>query len=99
MKIKPRQKKELSKKIRPKSAWVFKKSVFRDFRPDTIKLLNDCFETDWKCILSKIEYLMKETREREKVKEIVRANYKYIYFGYKYCAGKNCLNNFMSIND
>lgn len=42
---------------------------------------------------------MKEQREREKVKEIVRSNYKYIYFAYKYCAGKNCLNNFMSIND
>jgi hypothetical protein len=35
MKIKPRQKKELIKKIRPKSPWMFKKSVFRDFRPDS----------------------------------------------------------------
>ena len=47
MKIKPRYKKELQKKVRPKSPWIFKKSVFRDFRPDSSKILNDCFEKDW----------------------------------------------------
>jgi hypothetical protein len=30
-----------------KTPWDFFKSVFKDYKPDTDAILNDCFEFDW----------------------------------------------------
>lgn len=80
-----------------KSAWVFKTSAFRLFKLDTKELLGQCFDNDWGHIEFKVEYLIKDEQEREKVRLILKENYKYIRDAYKYTAGLDPVGNLMSI--
>jgi hypothetical protein len=54
---KPRKRKLLEIRKHLKTPWDFNKSVFKDYKPDTEKLLNDAFDNDWAC--SKADKLIK----------------------------------------
>ena len=60
-----------------KTPWDFFRSVFRDYKPDTDSLLNDCFEFDWSC--SKITKIIKDEEELKRCKEYLRTHYKHMY--------------------
>lgn len=65
----------LPKKIkglhRVKTPWDVKNSVFRDYIPDNELILTKCFEIDWGN--SKISKIIKDEREKEQVKNYLRA--------------------------
>ena len=58
--IKPRVVKKLGARESLRTAWLFSKSAFSQYRPDTQSLLHDCFETDWSFIVTKVKYLIKQ---------------------------------------
>ena len=68
-----------------KTPWDFFKSVFKDYRADTEKLLDDCFEIDW--ALTKCEKIIKGPGESDKAKAYLKSIYKHIREVYKYYAG------------
>jgi hypothetical protein len=45
-----------------------------DYKPDTPKLLDGCFEYDWSC--TKIAKLIKDPEELEGVKKVLKSHYK-----------------------
>ena len=55
---------------REKTAWDIKKSVFKDYVADNELILSKCFEFDWNC--SKLPKLIKDEKEREKVKSYLK---------------------------
>ena len=81
-----------------RTPWIFKKSAFRLYKQDNEALLEKCFLNDYKYIESKMEYLIKDDKEREDVKNILCKNYKYIRDGYKQAAGSESQSDFMAIN-
>ena len=66
--IRPRVVKSLGTRASLRTPWRFKKSAFSNYRPDSQTLLNDCFEHDWRFIITKVEYLIKQEGERAAVK-------------------------------
>lgn len=59
--------------------------MFKNFKPDDEKLLNNCFEMDWS--KTKVERLIKDDKERELLKQVVKAHYKWFRESYKYISG------------
>jgi hypothetical protein len=53
-----------------RTPWDFYKSIFKDYKPDTPKLLNDCFENDWS--QTKCDKIIKGDGEFEKTKAILK---------------------------
>ena len=53
--------KELAGRNKLKTPWKYNQSVFKDYRIDTQKHLDACFEQDWKN--SKIERIVKDEAE------------------------------------
>jgi len=82
-----------------RTPWIFDKSVFKFYRPDTKTVLGKCFDNDWQLIAAKVEYLIKDPAEREKVKIVLRENYKYLRDAYKYTAGLDFISNLLSIGN
>lgn len=78
-----------------KDAWDFFKSVFKDYKPDSAKLLENCFEIDWEN--TKCEKIIKGDGEAAKTKEYIRTVYEYLRETYKYYAGVSPLGRVMSI--
>mmetsp|Transcript_6029 Transcript_6029/g.5632 ORF Transcript_6029/g.5632 Transcript_6029/m.5632 type:complete len:199 (-) Transcript_6029:158-754(-) len=72
------------KKERIKTPWDFFKSVFKDYKPDTPKILDECFEFDWNC--SKITKLVKNGDDQTEVKKLLRSLYKHFREVYKFQA-------------
>jgi hypothetical protein len=97
LKVKPRELKFLGPKSRIKTAWLFNKSIFRYYREDRIDVLNKCFDFDWEFVKEKFEYLIKDSGDREKVKDFIKSNYKILRDGYKLTAGQDSNGNIMSI--
>ena len=97
LKVLPREVKKLGGRDGLKSAWIFKTSAFRLYKPDSKELLEKCFLNDWSYIEQKIEYIIKDPGEREKVKMIFKTNYRYLRGAYKYTAGLDAVGNFVSI--
>jgi len=87
MKVKPRPSpKHLGQRKHLKTPWNFKNSVFRDYKADSAKLLNQCFEVDWNN--SKLpKFLTKYEKEKDVLKEMLRSNYSHFRECYKYLAG------------
>jgi len=50
MAVKPRELKSLGARDNIRTPWIFEKSVFRVYKPDTKALLDKCFMNDWKYI-------------------------------------------------
>ena len=97
MKCKPRTLKKLGARDKLRTPWKFTNSCFKSYKPDTAALLDKCFEFDWEFIESKVEYLIKNSSEREKVKKYLKKNYKLLRDAYKLTAGQDAQGNQMSI--
>jgi hypothetical protein len=74
--------KSLIQRERIDTPWDIFKSVFKDYKPDTIPLLNKCFEQDWE--MTKIPRVIKNAEELQKVKSFLKMNYRCIREIYKY---------------
>lgn len=68
-----------------KTPWDFYKSIFKDYKPDTESLLDNCFEVDWG--LTKCEKLIKSEEEAAAVKAYMKSVYKMIRETFKYNSG------------
>ena len=77
--------KELGNRKNIKELWKFSKSVFKNFKKDDETLLNNCFILDWS--RTKVERLIKDEKEKDALKEILKANYKWFRESYKYISG------------
>ena len=71
---KPRMYKQLINRDKVKTPWDFFKSVFKDYKPDTHKTLDGCFDYDWSC--TKLEKIIKDVNDKNKLKEYLRGKYK-----------------------
>ena len=69
--------KEYKAREKIKTPWDFFKSVFRDYKPDTQAILDECFEFDWAS--SKIEKIVKGEEEIAKTKAFLKSVYKHMY--------------------
>ena len=79
-----------------RTPWDFYKSIFKDYKADNQKLLDDCFEIDWsqtKCE----EKVIKGEGEVPKTKAIMKKYYQMIRETYKYYAGVSPLGRIMCI--
>eukprot|EP00358_Blepharisma_japonicum_P001299 CAMPEP_0202955260 /NCGR_PEP_ID=MMETSP1395-20130829/51643_1 /ASSEMBLY_ACC=CAM_ASM_000871 /TAXON_ID=5961 /ORGANISM="Blepharisma japonicum, Strain Stock R1072" /LENGTH=375 /DNA_ID=CAMNT_0049671631 /DNA_START=936 /DNA_END=2060 /DNA_ORIENTATION=- len=84
--------------------WSIPISLFRDYKFDDENLLNECFEFDWKH--SRLMNFVKNQADQDKVKDILKANYKHIRETYKFLAafsgseifsiGSNVLTDFLN---
>ena len=86
----PRPEIYIPKKIEPekkKDKWIQEKSVFKKYRVDTSKILDNCFDFDWEC--SKCPVMIKNTEERNKIKDFLRKNYRLMRECYRYYSGMN----------
>ena len=61
--------------------WNFNMSIFREFKPDNERILDDCFEFDWRH--SKISNFVKSGDDLNSLKQIVRENYAIFKLSYK----------------
>ena len=81
--------------------WDFAKSIFKPYRADNPKLLEECFEIDWHTIEYKLTKLMEKKyglEQIEAVKNYLSTQYKHIREAYKYYAGSLPLGRVMSIS-
>lgn len=87
-----------------KIKWHLKNSIFKDYFVDNEKILDDCFEFDWKC--SKISNFIRSQDEQNSLKTVLRSNYALIKTSYKilsaysgsdvFSIGSNILNDFLN---
>ena len=68
-----------------KTPWDWYKSIFRTYRLDTEKLINDCFEYDWN--LTKCKKIIRGEGEADKVKAFIKQHYRAIRETYKFYSG------------
>lgn len=88
--IKPRTRDPVyipDKKKKTRKRWTFPISLMYKWKPDTDKLLQECFEFDWN--LSRVHKVVKDQEELEKVKDFFRERYQYFRNTYKHWA---CIN-------
>jgi len=76
-----------------KTPWDFYKSVFRTYRSDTQKMLDDCFEIDWQ--YTKCDRIIKN--DLEEAKEYIKSVWPHIREVYKYYAGLSPLGRIMGM--
>ena len=96
MKVKPRPPPYvLLGMLRPETPWDFFKSVFKEYKPDTDRLLGDCFETDW--AQTKTEKFLRDEEQVKLIKAYIKKQYKYVREAYKWYAGVDPLGRVMSI--
>ena len=62
-------------------------SVFAKYRPDTTKMINECFLFDWE--KTRIEKLLKGDKMIPEIKEYLMMNYKIIRDVYKQFSGES----------
>ena len=79
--------KGLGNRNKVREPWNFSLSVFANYKVDSEKLLNDCFEIDWK--RTKIEKIVKNVEDRENFKTYCRSIYKYFREVYKFVSGSD----------
>lgn len=60
-------------------------SVFKDYKVDHPKLLENCFEADWNN--SKIDRIVKDEAEQNLVKRLLKQNYTKFRESYKQLSG------------
>lgn len=97
MNVRPREVKRLGPQERGKSPWNFSTSAFRLYKPDSKQLLDQCFEVDWTAITTKVEYLIKDEKDRAELKRYLKSKYKMLRDAYKLTAGQDAQGNGMSI--
>lgn len=72
----------LGNRYKLRTPWDFSLSVFLPYIADYDALLTRCFELDWS--RTKIERLIKDDLELDKVKQLCRHNYKWFRESYKF---------------
>jgi len=83
MKARPRSSpRNLGLRSRLKTAWDFKTSIFREYKPDTDATRIRCFEFDWNTC--KLQSLIKSKQDLQEVRSLLYKNYKGIRELYKY---------------
>lgn len=87
--------KGLGNRNKVRTPWDFSLSVFAPYKPDTTRLLNDCFEADWD--RTKILRIVKNEEERERLKTYVRSVYKWFREVYKFTSGSDPMNDIFCI--
>eukprot|EP00347_Sterkiella_histriomuscorum_P007316 403349416 len=96
---KEKEKQEMSalhpKIIDEEPLFLLRKSVFKDYIPDSNDLVLKCFEYDWNC--SRITNVVKNEQERIKIKKLLWNYYKGLRECYKYYAGVSPANGVFSI--
>jgi len=76
-----------------KTPWDFYKSVFKTYKPDNQKLLDDCFETDWP--YTKCEKIVRN--DLPEVKAYLKEKWVHIREAFKYYAGLSPLGRVMGM--
>ena len=61
--------------------WSFNISIFREYKPDNERLLDDCLEFDWRH--SKISNFVKNSDDMNSLRQLARENYAIIKLSYK----------------
>lgn len=77
--------KDLGGREKLRTPWKMNQSVFKDYKVDTQKLLDACFEQDWKN--SKIDRIVKDEEEQAEMKKLLKANYLGFRESYKQLSG------------
>jgi len=86
MKCVPRPKPKILKgRAKIKTPWDFFKSVFKSYKPDNNRIVEQCFETDWE--LTKCVKILRTEEDAADVKLYLKSIYKMIRETYKYYAG------------
>lgn len=75
--------------------WKIEKSVFKDYKPETEELLQNCFETDWRC--TRINKFVKSEKDLVKLKQILKTAYPQILHHYKYFSAVNLSGDIFSV--
>lgn len=75
----------LQGRIKPKTPWDFNLSVFKQYKPDTQKILDMAFETDWN--YTRCEKVLKTEEDYAKVKAFLKQHWKAYREVYKHFAG------------
>ena len=65
--------KNLTGREKLKTPWDFSKSVFKDYKADSVNKLEECFEFDWE--RSKIPRIIKNEEELSACKEYLKSVY------------------------
>lgn len=71
----------------PKPKWKQENSVFKKYRVDNTKILEECFEFDWDC--SKVPVMIKNKEEKNRIKILLKEHYRLMRECYRYYAGSN----------
>ena len=79
--------KGLANRRKVRTPWDFSLSVFATYKVDTVKLLSDCFETDWK--RTKVDKIVKNEEDRSAFKAYCKSIYSHFREVYKYVAGSD----------
>eukprot|EP00347_Sterkiella_histriomuscorum_P017331 403349792 len=82
-----------TKQERPRTPWSFPISLFKEYKPETPSLVNECFEFDWQCLRK--PKLKKSTEEE--MKEKCREIYPFIREIYKRLAALGIVGTVFSI--
>lgn len=72
MAVKPRTLKAARLRDRRREPWVFGRSAFRHYKPESQKLLDQCFETDWEHIVRNLEAFIKDCDDRDGLKGVLK---------------------------
>jgi hypothetical protein len=76
---------ELGGRTKLRTPWKYSLSVFKDYKSDTIKLLDQAFEQDWEN--SKIPRFVKDDNERMLLKKLLHQKYPKFRESYKQLSG------------
>ena len=63
-------------RIKIKTPWLVKMSIFKDCKVDSKKLVEDCFNFDW--VLTRLDRLLKTEENIKSVKEFLKPHYRLI---------------------
>ena len=85
----------LKGRMKLKTPWDILKSVFKAYKPDNQRIVDDCFEVDW--ANTKCEKILKGDGEAAKVKAYIKRIYKVMRETYKYYAGLQPLGRIMCV--
>jgi len=87
--------KGLGNRNKVRTPWDFSLSVFASYKPDTVRLLTDCFEKDWGN--TSVARIVKNEEERERLKTYVRSIYKWFREMYKFTSSCDPMNDIFCI--
>ena len=87
--------KGLGNRSKVRTPWNFSLSVFAQYKFDTNKVLNDCFEVDWN--RTKVAKIVKNEEDRAEFKTYFRSIYKYFREVYKYVSGSDPMGDIFCI--